>query len=403
MMDRKAVAAALAAALAASALAKESGTTFARDALQKYVDSGEIPGIITVFCKGDEMETTCLGYGNVEAKRPIGLDDIFQQCSQTKSFCGVSVAMLVEEGKIGLDDPVSKYLPEFAELWVQAEKTTNAIRLVKAKRCPTVKMCLTHTSGLVMELPNYERMGGWSRRMPLRSVAATAAAVPLYFEPGSRVRYSNVGMDTAAAIVEVVTRLRWEKFLEERLFKPLGMTNSTFCPTDEQLSHKIDIYTVRRGQKAKWVRQMPAMQEPYNDDRVFPSAGAGLWTTARDQIRFYKMLMNLGRGENGVRILKEETVRNLLARSLRPKGCDPEGYSLGCVAPFEDGENEWFGHGGAWASQGLVNWHRKEMRLVVVQYDGGYGFRKIAADAANLFFQHVVNDAGVDAYTGRMQ
>ena len=142
---------------------------------------------------------------------------------------------------------------------------------------------------------------------------------------------------------------------------------------------------------------------PYNDAHVFPSAGAGLWTTARDQLRFYKMLMNLGVGENGTRILKEETVKNLLAVSQRPKGIDPEGYSFGLVAPWEDGEDQFFGHGGAWVSQCLVNWHRKELRLLAVQFDGGYYFRDIAAKAAERFFNHTVDDSGVNAYTGRMK
>ena len=87
---------------------KDSGTTFARDALQKYVDSGEVPGAINVFFKDGLQETACIGYADVGAKRPITLDDHFMQCSQTKGFCGVTVAQLVEEGKISLDDPVTK-------------------------------------------------------------------------------------------------------------------------------------------------------------------------------------------------------------------------------------------------------------------------------------------------------
>ena len=115
------------------------------------------------------------------------------------------------------------------------------------------------------------------------------------------------------------------------------------------------------------------------------------------------MLMNLGVGENGVRILKEETVKSLLAVSQRPKGIDPEGYSFGLVAPWEDTEEAFFGHGGAWASQCLVNWHKKELRLLVVQFDGDYYVRDIVAKAAERFFSHKVDDSGVNAYTGRMK
>ena len=383
--------------------AKPSGTTYARDALQKYVDSGEIPGAITVFHKEGIEETTCLGYANVEAKRPIAMDQVFQQCSQTKGFCGVSAAILLDDGKICLDEPVSKYLPEFKELWVEVENTNGVRKLVRAKNAVTVKMLLTHMSGLPFELPRIETMGGWSRRMSLRNVANMSASLPLKFEPGTGVQYSNIGIDTMAAVIEVVTGQPWETFLQKRIFDPLGMTDSTFWPTDEQLARKIDIYTVKSGKKCVWVKQMGAMQAPYNDAHVFPSAGAGLWTSARDQLKFYKMLMNLGVGENGVRILKEETVKNLLAVSQRPKGIDPEGYSFGLVAPLEDSEDAFFGHGGAWVSQCLVNWHKKELRLLAVQFDHGYYFRDIAAKAAERFFSHKIDDSGVNAYTGRMK
>ena len=158
---------------------KDSGTTFAHDALQKYVDSGEMPGAISVFYKDGVQETACLGYADIDKRRPITLDDHYMQCSQTKGFCGVTIAQLVEEGKITLDDPVSKYLPEFKDLWVKAGETNGVATLKKAKNTLTVRMCLNHTGGFPFELPNGQAMGGWSRRMPLRSVAAPAAARPV--------------------------------------------------------------------------------------------------------------------------------------------------------------------------------------------------------------------------------
>ena len=151
------------------------------------------------------------------------------------------------------------------------------------------------------------------------------------------------------------------------------------------------------------------MQRPYGDDRVFSSAGAGLWTTANDQLKFYKMLMNLGVGENGVRILKEETVKSILAVSTRPKGKmadgkDFGGYSLGLVAPVEDSENEWFGHGGAWGTNCMVNWHKKQLKLWVVQLCGGpRPWDKSRATAADQFFLQKIDNSAADAYTGRMK
>ena len=378
---------------------KDAGTSFAKDALQKYVDSGELPGAISIFYKDGVQETACLGYADVATKRPIRLDSAFMQCSQTKGFCGVTVAILVEEGKLNLDDPVSKYLPEFATLWVETSSSNGVRTLVKAKNRLTVRMVMNHTGGFKFELPSHG-VTGWSRRMPLRSVAAEAAALPLLFEPGTKVQYSNVGIDIGAAVVEKITGQRWEAFLKERVFDPLGMKASTFWPTDAQLAESVQLYRGKAGKPAEWMEFSPAMQKPYNDDRVFASAGAGLWTTAADQLKFYKMLMNLGLGDNGARILKPETVKSILAVSTRPKALG--GYSLGLAAPVEDGEDQWFGHGGAWGTQCMVNWHRRELKLWVVQMVGN-SRPKAWSDAAEKFFKANVSSAAGDAYTGRMK
>ena len=396
------LAAGLALAGSVTAAPAASKTTYVRDALQKYVDSGEMPGAISILSKDGVQETACLGYADEAAKRRIKLDDPYMQCSQTKGFCGVTIAILVEEGKLKLDDPVSKYLPEFGTLWVETVNTNGTRTLTKAKNTLTVRMVMNHTGGFPFELPNFHAMGGWSRRMPLRSVAATAAAQPLKFEPGTKVQYSNVGIDIGATVVEAITGKRWETFLKERVLDPLGMSNSGFWPTAAQLAHQIELYDVKGGTPAKRRSDNPAMQRPYGDDRVFSSAGAGLWTTAEDQLKFYTMLMNLGMGANGVRILKEETVKSILAVSTRPKGMG--GYSLGLSAPETDGEDQWFGHGGAWGTNCMVNWHKRQLKLWAVQFCGGpRPWDKDRAAAADKFFQAKIDNSGADAYTGRLK
>ena len=404
-MKLKSMFIAVAAALAGSAAEPVcSGTHFAADALKPYVESGELPGAISVFYQNGKQEVACVGYADVAKKRPITLDDPYMQCSQTKGFCGVTIAILVEEGKISLDDPVSKYLPEFGTLWVKTSEKDGVRTLTKAKNTLTVRMVMNHTGGFPFELPNFHAMGGWSRRMPLRSVAATAASQPINFEPGTKVQYSNVGIDIGAAVVEVVTGKRWEAFLKERVFDPLGMTSSGFWPTADQLARQIEMYDCQKGAPAKWRSDNPSMQRPYGDDRVFSSAGAGLWTTARDQLKFYKMLMNLGVGENGVRILKEETVKAILATSTRPADLKDPNYSLGLRAPIADNENEWFGHGGAWGTNCMVNWHKKQLKLWAVQLCGSPrpwdGARE---KAANEFFKTTLDTSGEKAYTGRQK
>ena len=384
--------------------AKDSKTTYAKEALQPYVDNGQLAGAISVFYKDGVQETCCVGYADVEKKRPIKMDNVFMQCSQTKGFCGVTIAKLVEEGKISLDDPVSKYLPEFRELWVLVSNKDGVKTLQKAKNTLTVRMVLNHTGGFPFEASvkrSDVRGGGWSGGAPLRQVAAVAAESPIMFEPGTRDLYSNTGIDIGAAIVEVVTGMKWEDYLKKEVLDPLGMKSTWFWPTDKQLKKKIELYAFKDNAPAEWVEEMAWQQRPYNDSHVFASAGAGLWTTAADQLKFYKMLMNLGIGENGVRILKEETVKSILACTTRPNNMG--GYSLGLSAPVVDNEGAWFGHGGAWGTNCVVNWHKKQLRLWVVQSAGGpQPWSGKVDEAAGKFFAQPFGKTGVDAYTGRI-
>lgn len=390
-------------AVSAQLRVRESKTSYAKEALQPYVDKGELAGAISVFYKDGVQETSCVGYADVSQKRAIDLDNVFMQCSQTKGFCGVTIAKLAEEGKLSLDDPVSKYLPEFKELWIQDYEKDGVRVLRKAKNVLTVRMVLNHTGGFPFEASakrNDVRGGGWSGGAPIRQIASIAAASPIMFEPGTKELYSNTGIDIGAAIVEVITGMKWENYLKQEVLDPLGMKSTWFWPTDKQLKTKIELYETQKDAPAKWVEEMAWQQRPYNDSHVFASAGAGLWTTANDQLKFYKMLMNLGVGENGVRILKEETVKNLLARTTRPDHLG--GYSLGLTAPKEDKEDSWFGHGGAWGTNCVVNWHKKQLRLWVVQHAGGdQPWIKDMDKAAEAFFAQPFDNSDVKAYTGR--
>ena len=383
----------------------DSKTNYAAEALQPYVDNGQLPGAISIFYKDGVQETCCIGYADVASRRKINLDNSFMQCSQTKGFCGVTIAKLVEEGKISLDDPVSKYLPEFKTLWVEVEKSKDVRVLQKANNVLTIRMVMNHTGGFPFEISAKRgdvRGGGWSGGAPIRQVASIAAASPLLFEPGTKIKYSNTGIDIGAAIVEVVTGMKWEQYLKKEVLDPLGMKSTWFWPKDRQIANKIELYEYKENAPAVWREEMANQQRPYNDSHVFASAGAGLWTTANDQFKFYKMLMNLGVGENGVRILKEETVKSILACTTRPEGM--EGYSLGLSAPTEDTEHSWFGHGGAWGTSCQVNWHKKQIRLWVVQRAGGpQPWKADMNKAAKKFFSQSFGKSGVDAYTGRLE
>lgn len=372
-------------------------------AIAPWVERGELPGAVSIVCNGDRTEVSCVGFADVAAKRPITLDDPFMQCSQTKGFCGVTAAILVEEGRLSLDDPVSKYLPEFKTLWVLDSETNGIRTLHKAENALTVRMCLNHTGGFPFEIPSKQASipgGGWSGGMPIRAVAAAAASQPIRFEPGTKALYSNTGIDIAAAVVQTIAGMPWDQFLQERVLDPLGMTETRFKPTDEQIARHIEMYTCHTNAPATYLEQNDWEQRPYNGDHVFPSAGAGLWTTARDQVKFYRMLMNGGVGDNGARILKEETVRAILATSSRP--ADLGNYSLGLNAS-PDGHG-WFGHGGAWGTNCQVNMDKRQLKLWVVQLNGQPRPWDAAKDAAeNEFFAESIDRTDEKAYTGRTE
>ena len=377
-----------------SVTCRESGTSFAKEAVMPFIESGEIPGIINVFSKGNVQETTCAGWADVDKKIPMSMDRMFMQCSQTKGFCGVTIAMLIEEGKISLDDPVAKYLPEFKELKV---KVKGKKKPVAAKNVLTIRMVMNHTGGFPFDTPTKLKKG--LNRVSMRETAKEAASLPLLFEPGTKTRYSNTGLDIGAAIIEVVTGQPWDLFLKERVLDKLGMKDSTFNPTDEQLSRAISLYNIKEGEKAQFRLFHPYFPLPHNGSQIHPFAGGGLWTTATDQLKFYRMLMNLGVGDNGVRILKEETVKSLLATSTRPEKLGK--YSLGLQADFKNGT---MGHGGAFGTSATVNWKTKTLILKVVQVRGkNKALNASLKKAADKFFLKKIDTSGTDAYTGRVK
>ena len=160
---------------------QDSGTRYAADAVEPYIKSGECPGAISILYQNGKQETALLGYADAEKKIPISLDQLFMQCSQTKGFCGVTIAILVEEGKLSLDDPVSKYLPEFKDLKIAVKGEDGKITLVTAKNTLTVRMVMNHTGGFPPEIPTKAKKG-WPA-VSVRDAAKEAASLPLLFEP----------------------------------------------------------------------------------------------------------------------------------------------------------------------------------------------------------------------------
>ena len=209
-------------------------------ALQPYVDKQELAGAVTLVATKDKvLSVDTVGYMDVAAKTPMRADGVFWIASMTKPITGVAVMMLVDEGKISLDDPVEKYLPEFKGQMVIAEKDANHVLLKKPGHPITVRNVLSHTSGLDFKTPLEDPT---LDMQPLRDRVRAYAMSPLLFEPDSNYKYSNAGINTAARILEVVSGMPYETFLDKRLFEPLGMKDTTFWPADGQLTRLVKAY-----------------------------------------------------------------------------------------------------------------------------------------------------------------
>ena len=209
-------------------------------ALQPFVDRGTLAGAVTLVATRDRMlSLETVGYADVAAKTPIRSDALFWIASMSKPMTATALMMLVDEGKVRLDDPVEKYLPEFHGQMVVAEKTDDRLVLKKPAHPITVRNILSHTSGLpfssLMEQPTLDLL-------PLRDAARSYAMTPLQFEPDTRYQYSNAGINTAGRIIEVVSGMPYEEFMDRRLFRPLGMVDTTFWPSERQLSRLARAY-----------------------------------------------------------------------------------------------------------------------------------------------------------------
>jgi CubicO group peptidase (beta-lactamase class C family) len=281
------------------------------ESLQRHIDAGEISGAVTLVARrGRIVHFEAHGLMDLESRRLMTKDAIFRLASMTKPVTSVAVLMLVEEGKIRLSDPVSRFLPEFKnpKVSVLRDDVTAGGGLpdyyvIPADREITIQDLLTHTSGLV----SWKMLG--TRLAPPRKPDDTLAtyiprlaAVPLDFQPGTRWEYSGAaGPDTLSRIVEIVSGLPYDQFLRTRIFEPLGMKDTFFSPPDDRRPRLATLY--RKGEKG--LEKSPN-QDGFSSPTYFSGAG-GLMSTAEDYAQFAQMLLNGGE-LNGRRLLGPRTV-----------------------------------------------------------------------------------------------
>jgi CubicO group peptidase (beta-lactamase class C family) len=288
------------------------------EAVQRHIDAGNVAGAVTLVArKGRIAHFEARGMMNLESKKPMPKDGLFRLASMSKPITGVAIMMLVEEGKVRLNDPVSRFIPEFKGLDKvaiakagappAAEAGEAAYDLVPATRPITIADLLKHGSGLVSGGPGASAAARIAPRTPTDTLATyipRLAAVPLDFQPGTLWRYSGqAGFDVLSRIVEIVSGQSFDAFLKQRLFDPLGMKDTGFFPAPGKESRLVTIYQLT-----------PQGLRPGNQavSNVYFSGAGGLMSTAEDYLQFAQMMLNEGQ-LNGRRFLGPRTLRLMVS------------------------------------------------------------------------------------------
>jgi len=294
-----------------------------RSSLQKLVDDGRFAGFVTVVARrGQIVSFDAIGYADAEARTPMQEDSIFRIASMTKPVTGVAMMTLYEEGKWQLDDPVAKYIPEFANLQVPREDGE-----LEAVATPmTMRQLMSHTAGLAYGLAPatpvdtlYRENNVMAPELDLQGMIDRLAKLPLAYQPGTRWQYS-IAVDVQGHLVEKLSGQRLDDFLRERIFEPLGMKDTDFKVAPSEVARLARIH--RHDESGKLVPTPNAGRRDPSERPSLLSGGGGLLSTADDYRRFSQMLLNGGELD-GVRILQPATVELMYQDHL------PEGVAMG--------------------------------------------------------------------------
>lgn len=317
-----------------------------------------------------------VGVGDLQKKTPLDEDSLFWIASMTKPMTALAVMMLVEEGKLAIEDPVEKHLPEFKGQMLLAEKSDNQVVLKKPQRAITVKDLLTHTSGLVSRPPFDASVVSY---LSLKESVLSYALSPLQFEPGMKWSYNNPGINTLGRLVEVISGQHYAEFMQERLFEPLGMVNTTFWPSEEQVGRLAVSYKPNEQTKELEPTNITFMGERNISDKTrMPTPAGGLFSTAKDLAKYYRMLLNRGTLDGRVYI-KESTLEKMATNhtgDLKVSFTDGMHMGLGfhivnlpggVTADLSSGS---FGHGGAYGTQSWIDPVKKLGIILLVQRAG---------------------------------
>jgi CubicO group peptidase (beta-lactamase class C family) len=367
------------------------------DVIRRYIDEKKISGAVTLVARrGLVVHHEAHGLMDVESKEPMRKDAIFRMASSTKPVTGAAILMLIEEGKIALTDPVSKFIPEFKAMKVAVEKD-GQVELVPTEREVRIRDLLTHTSGLVSggigqrkAPPELLRVG--EAGATLSESAVRYASIPLDFQPGTRWRYSGLaGIDVLARIVEIASGQPFDEFLGRRLFEPLGMEDTYFAVPDDRTSRMASVHRKVEG----GLEKIPSF---IRFPKTYFSGAGGLSSTAADFFRFAQMLANGGQldgkrllSPRGVEVYSSNHVGELFeGQAGRPKGM---GFGLTVevvVDPIAAGtfrSRGSYGWDGAFGTHFFVDPEEKLVAVLLIQTSG----RDLHRDFETAVMQSIVD------------
>jgi CubicO group peptidase (beta-lactamase class C family) len=385
------LAAVLALSITLAAHAREPKLTGVGAAIEDMMAKREIAGAVTVVLdRRDILHLETSGFADVAGKRPMTPDTLFWIASMTKPVTGIAILMLQDEGKLAVSDPVAKYLPEFSSLRTPSGQAANL----------TITQVLTHTSGL-----------GEANAVEARKARTLADLVPLWlaapmqYEPGEQWKYTQSGINAGARIVEVVSGMTFDAFVQKRIAGPLGMKNTTFYPTDEQRARMATAYA--RNKETGALEAVPPRADYGPRDRP-PQGNGGLYSTAPDYARLCRMLLNGGTLE-GHRYLSERAMQFLATPQTAglPTGffqSDTYGnrganYGWGITTSILRTPHEGvaamlspgtYGHGGAWGTQAWIDPVKGVAYILMVQRSN---FPNSDASDVRRSFQQAAADA----------
>jgi CubicO group peptidase (beta-lactamase class C family) len=352
--------------------------------VRPFVGEKDVSGAVTLVATPDRVvHLDAIGEADIEEGKSMAPDSIFWIASMTKPVTATAVLMLQDEGKLSVDDPVEKHLPEFEDLKTVDGKPAKV----------TIRHLLTHTSGMGEISPDEARA-----TRDLAGLIPRYVGKPVRFEPGSKWAYCQSGINTAARIVEVVSGESFDRFVERRLFGPLGMKDTTFYLSEEQLPRLATPY--RRTDEGELVATGNIIlygKSPTSRDR-FPAANGGLFSTAPDYARFCQMILNGGES-GGKRFLTSESVKLMTAvqtGDLKTGFTEGNGWGLGwCVAREPQGVTAMlspgtFGHGGAYGTQAWIDPAKDRIYILMIQRAN---FPNADASEVRREFQEAANSA----------